>query len=607
MLEKLQRFFGIKKFQSNEAFFANDFSDTKINTKAELEAQFKLADDNFNKKYGKTIPSNRKAAVSYNAAKEAFNNRKVELLEQYIRNTVAEKNDLTFVPNNAFANKASNKEQIAADSFKIFMDSPKAMREKIDLTGINLSGMDLRKVNLVGLDLSGANLAGADLRGVNLTGVNLSGANLNDANLTGANLSNTKLNGATIHNAIIPMVSDEQNGQERPQNTNFNGTGLYDFHDNGGFKSASKIITAVKTGSALAPQVEKQDEKGQDAKPKIDINKKFKEMDESILEIQKGVNKLMPKQISSTLKTEAADNIKTNSIKNEEKEVDLLSDDVDPKTVAKRRLTNLKNQMDDNNISGEKKVEILKEYLNRDVSSLPSTENLFIDLSGINLQGLDLRGMNLSHINFTGANLANTKLDGANLSYSIFNGAKLERTQLVNADMTGCKLQNANLKKANLAKAILLNADLTNADLRGADLTNGNLNYANLMGASLLDADQKGMSKIGVKTDKTTQGIERDNKSIAFDGLKQNPAKLQNQTKQSWRKSVSMPVTPKSGADVDMNKSFSPGSTPKPLTSGDRSMSAKETMSARDASKRHLLVKSPARRDLRSPEISGRA
>jgi hypothetical protein len=64
----------------------------------------------------------------------------------------------------------------------------RAVGERIDLSGANLSDANLRDA-----DLSGANLRGANLSDANLSGADLSGANLSDANLRGANLSGADL------------------------------------------------------------------------------------------------------------------------------------------------------------------------------------------------------------------------------------------------------------------------------------------------------------------------------------------------------------------------------------------------------------------------------
>ena len=76
--------------------------------------------------------------------------------------------------------------EIEADSFVKAVE--RAVREKADLIGANLSGADL-----IGANLSGADLSGANLRYANLIGANLRDANLRYADLIGANLRDANL------------------------------------------------------------------------------------------------------------------------------------------------------------------------------------------------------------------------------------------------------------------------------------------------------------------------------------------------------------------------------------------------------------------------------
>ena len=74
----------------------------------------------------------------------------------------------------------------------------KAIAEKAnlrgaDLSGANLSGADLSDASLLNADLSDANLSGADLRYADLSDASLLGADLSDASLLGADLSAANL------------------------------------------------------------------------------------------------------------------------------------------------------------------------------------------------------------------------------------------------------------------------------------------------------------------------------------------------------------------------------------------------------------------------------
>lgn len=78
----------------------------------------------------------------------------------------------------------------------------------LNLTGIKLQGADLRGVQLHGSDLRGAELQGANLNNAKLQGVDFSdaqleGVELMDAKLQGANLRATKLQGAILNSAQL--------------------------------------------------------------------------------------------------------------------------------------------------------------------------------------------------------------------------------------------------------------------------------------------------------------------------------------------------------------------------------------------------------------------
>jgi len=77
-----------------------------------------------------------------------------------------------------------------------------------DLSNANLSGANLFRADLSGADLSKANLFGADLSNANLSGsdffrANLSGADLSKANLSGAHLFSANLSEADLSNANL--------------------------------------------------------------------------------------------------------------------------------------------------------------------------------------------------------------------------------------------------------------------------------------------------------------------------------------------------------------------------------------------------------------------
>jgi uncharacterized protein YjbI with pentapeptide repeats len=72
-----------------------------------------------------------------------------------------------------------------------------------NLNGVDIRGADLRGANLNGVDIRGADLSRADLRGVNLRGADLRGANLNGVDIRGADLRRANLNGVDIRGADL--------------------------------------------------------------------------------------------------------------------------------------------------------------------------------------------------------------------------------------------------------------------------------------------------------------------------------------------------------------------------------------------------------------------
>ncbi len=80
-------------------------------------------------------------------------------------------------------------------------------RERVSMSGLDLSDADLIIANLSGAKLYAANLSGARLSGADLSGVSLSGANLYAANLYAASLSGANLSGARLHTANLSGAS----------------------------------------------------------------------------------------------------------------------------------------------------------------------------------------------------------------------------------------------------------------------------------------------------------------------------------------------------------------------------------------------------------------
>jgi hypothetical protein len=74
----------------------------------------------------------------------------------------------------------------------------KAVKERVNLSYSDLSGLNLRGSNLSGLNLRNSYLSGSDLRNSNLRNSDLSGSNLRNSDLRGSNLSGSNLRGSNL-------------------------------------------------------------------------------------------------------------------------------------------------------------------------------------------------------------------------------------------------------------------------------------------------------------------------------------------------------------------------------------------------------------------------
>ena len=70
--------------------------------------------------------------------------------------------------------------------------------EKLDLSGVNLSGTNLEKANLRRITFAGANFQKANLSGAQLTGDNLEDVDFRGADLTDASFHHATLQGADM-------------------------------------------------------------------------------------------------------------------------------------------------------------------------------------------------------------------------------------------------------------------------------------------------------------------------------------------------------------------------------------------------------------------------
>ena len=132
------------------------------------------------------------------------------------------------------------------------------------------------------------------------------------------------------------------------------------------------------------------------------------------------------------------------------------------------------------------------------------------DLKGAKLNNADLSNVILLSADMRGADLKKTILTKATMCRANLSVADMQGAVLNEADLTSATLVNAKLKGANLVRAKMLNATLMGADLTGAILTKANLRGANLTGAILtkailIGADLSGANMQGAVLSGTNQ------------------------------------------------------------------------------------------------------
>ncbi len=143
----------------------------------------------------------------------------------------------------------------------------------------------------------------------------------------------------------------------------------------------------------------------------------------------------------------------------------------------------------------------------------------WLDLSGMNFEGINLRGANfsnsnLSEANFSGIDLRGANFNDANLNNAVFNGANLAWSHFERANLFGAKLNVLSVDGAKFCKADLRNINLTGSNLQGAIFTKANmentifkganLNDTSFAGANLKKADFSGVNLRRVNLSRTT-------------------------------------------------------------------------------------------------------
>lgn len=116
-----------------------------------------------------------------------------------------------------------------------------------------------------------------------------------------------------------------------------------------------------------------------------------------------------------------------------------------------------------------------------------SSDDLTLNLCGIDLGGCNLAGSDLWNADLTGAYLFRANLRGVSLA-----GAKLAGANLAEADLSEAALDDADFEGADLREALLVgargNARFSRARLDRADLTNAILDRSDFGAACLADA-----------------------------------------------------------------------------------------------------------------------
>ena len=117
-----------------------------------------------------------------------------------------------------------------------------------------------------------------------------------------------------------------------------------------------------------------------------------------------------------------------------------------------------------------------------------------------NLCGASLGSSDLTLALLWGANMSKCDLDDTVMVNAMLSGVRLDRSYLPRADLRGAHFEAVDLgadgsnrfKRTNFAAASCRNAELTSADLRGANLQGVDLRGANLTQAKMEGADLRG-------------------------------------------------------------------------------------------------------------------
>ncbi len=335
------------------------------------------------------------------------------------------------------------------EEFRNPEDVKKAIYEKKDLSGKNLSILDLTGLPFKGMKLIKTNLSGAILSKADLTLADLSGADLSYAELDETNLDGTNLKDADLI----------------------------------GVRYLSKVINLPKAKNlSILPLLRRETNLSGMKLRGVDFSNELINIDISNVDLS-GAN----------LSNADFDGAILNGV-----------------ILKGANLTGAKNLFKAENFSPSKDLTgiILS---GTDLSGMDLSERDLrrANFSDANLFHAKLSGSNLEDANFRGATFIGTDLSNARniqKAKDIFDTQNLSEIKLseldfsgLRIDLSGKNLEYAVLEKANFSEAKLSNANLSKANLSGAKFIDANLSGAILSFANLKDTDLSGAILIGIQ------------------------------------------------------------------------------------------------------------
>ncbi|MEE9311099.1 MAG: DUF2169 domain-containing protein, partial [Planctomycetota bacterium] len=293
---------------------------------------------------------------------------------------------------------------------------PLTMIKSGEAAGGDFTGVDLSSQDLSGADLKAVNFTDANLSGTNLSGSDLTAAIFENTNLEGANLEQAKLNGASINNSNLKAANFTKADISDAVLANCDADGA-------GFTEAMcKDISISKLKAAGT------DWSGADLSSAIINESDFSTANFTAANLDAA-------SITDCNLVEAKfDKATLSSIS--------VSGDCDATGISAREANAAESSWDNINLTGADFVK----------SELTSAQFVSCNLEGANLSAAVLPKSNLS-----GSKLNNSTLVGSNMFQAM----------LCNADLSGANLMAANLYEADLFQAITNDVNLSDTVIKG--------------------------------------------------------------------------------------------------------------------------------------------